>query len=243
MSSSLQHADSDNACGQESSFAQQVKRRKRGAIMKIVLLFVAAIAVSCGMAFDSVAADAAVRQHGDIDIVGAGETKERDYARRPPPPFVDTMFFAVSVAPKLESPGKEYDVAFFRINLLAGRHRAVYAIDIGGLSNFTDYKMDGIGIAGLFNSVGESDGAIHVAGLFNFAASDFAGCQISGFYSRTEGSHCGLQVGAVNYAGSLIGVQIGMFNYAEALHGVQVGAININKNSPVQFLPLINAAF
>ena len=188
-------------------------------------------------------ADVSVREHGCERSLAPGETVAREVKAPDPAPYVATSPVAVSFAPKFEAPGEDWDVVMLRINLLAGRHRAVYALDIGGLGNFADYKMDGIGVAGLFNSVGESDGAIHVAGIFNHAAFDFSGCQISGFYSRTEGSHCGLQVGAVNYAGSLTGVQIGIFNYAESLHGVQVGAFNINKNSPVQFLPLINAAF
>jgi len=38
----------------------------------------------------------------------------------------------------------------------------------------------------------------------------------------------GLQMGAVNYAGSLSGLQLGAVNYAEkASGGVQIGAINI----------------
>ena len=197
-------------------------------------------AIACALVLQS-AADTPAKDSSDT--VKPGETIQRDISGFPPAPYVATFPFAVSIAPKFEAPGESWDIVFLRLNLLVGSHRAVYALDIGGLGNFADYKMDGIGIAGLFNSVGESDGAIHVAGLFNFAAFDFAGCQISGIYSGTEGTHCGLQVGVGNYAGSLVGAQIGVVNYAERLKGVQIGLLNFNRSSPVPFLPIANAAF
>ena len=195
------------------------------------------------MSLASLLADATVREYGESTTVAPGEARVRDISGFPPAPYVATSPFALSFAPKFEAPGESWDVAFLRLNLLVGSHRAVYALDIGGLGNFADYKMDGIGVAGLFNSVGESDGAIHVAGLFNFAAFDYSGCQISGLYSCTEGSHFGLQVGSANYAGKLTGVQIGLFNSAETLHGIQIGVVNSNKSSPIRFMPIINAAF
>ena len=188
-------------------------------------------------------ADVSVREYGTEMPVAAGETVIRDVRSFDPAPYVASSPIAISFAPKLEYPNESWDVAGLRLNIIVGSHRGVYAIDIGGIGNFADYKMDGIGIGGLFNSVGESDGAIHIAGLFNFAAFDFAGCQISGLYSCTEGSHFGLQIGSANYAGKLTGVQIGLFNSAETLHGIQIGAFNFNKSSPIHFLPIINAAF
>ena len=190
-----------------------------------------------------VLADAATREYRGDNSIAAGETRFREISAFEPAPYVATSPIAISFAPKLEAPGESWDVILLRLNILVGSHRGVYALDIGGLGNFADYKMDGIGVAGLFNSVGESDGAIHVAGLFNFAAFDFAGCQISGLYSCTDGEHCGLQVGTANYAGKLTGVQIGLFNFAETLHGIQIGVFNFNKSSPISFLPIINAAF
>ncbi len=191
----------------------------------------------------SFSADVVVRNYGAGDSVNVGETKTRDIYACNPAQYYATTPFALSFAPKFEAPGESWDVVMLRLNILVGSHRAVYALDIGGLGNFADYKMDGIGVAGLFNSVGESDGAIHVAGIFNFAAFDFSGCQISGLYSCTEGTHCGLQIGCGNYAGKLTGLQIGVFNYAERLNGVQIGLVNVNRSSPVAFLPVANAAF
>jgi len=197
------------------------------------------------MAILSASADVVVRNYNDKDddSVMVEETKSRDIYACAPAPYCATTPFALSFVPKFEAPIESWDVVMLRLNILVGNHRAVYGLDIGGLGNFADYKMNGIGVAGLFNSVGESDGAIHVAGIFNFAAFDFSGCQISGVYSCTEGSHCGLQIGCGNYAGKLTGLQIGVFNYAERLNGVQIGLVNVNRSSPVTFLPIANAAF
>ena len=188
-------------------------------------------------------ANVAVRTYAQDAARREGGTEERFIHAFEASPYFATSPMAVSFAPKFEAPSETWDVVIFRLNLLVGRHRAVYALDVGAFGNLTDYKMDGIGIGGLFNSVGESDGAIHIAGLFNFAAFDFAGCQISGLYSCTEGSHFGLQIGSANYAGKLTGVQIGLFNSAETLHGIQIGVVNFNKSSPIRFMPIINAAF
>ena len=188
-------------------------------------------------------ADVTIRTYNGNDTVANGETKFRDVKEFEPAPYVATSPFALSFAPKLEAPDESWDVVLLRLNVLVGSHRAVYALDIGGLGNFADYKMDGIGVAGLFNSVGESDGAFLVAGLFNFTAFDFSGCQISGFYSATEGTHCGLQVGAANYSGKLVGVQVGVVNYAERLEGVQIGLVNGSKTAPLSFMPVMNIGF
>ena len=194
------------------------------------------------MSFAVGAADVVVQGQNKDGTIQSGETRCCDISGCPPAPYIDTSLFAISFAPKLEAPNESWDIIILRLNLLVGSHRAVYALDIGGLGNFTDYKMDGIGIAGLFNSVGESDGALHVAGIFNFAAFDFNGCQISGFYSCTEGIHCGLQIATANYAGRLTGLQVGVVNYAERLNGVQIGLVNYNRSSPVAFLPVANIA-
>ena len=192
----------------------------------------------------SALADVEVRTYGDKpDFVKPGETKNRDISGFPPAPYVATSPFAISFAPKFEAPGESWDVVMLRLNILVGSHRAIYALDIGGLGNFADYKMDGVGIAGLFNSVGESDGALNIAGIFNFVAFDFDGCQISGFYSCTEGTHRGLQIGLDNYAGDLVGMQIGVVNTAERLNGVQIGLVNYNGSSRLSVLPIANASF
>lgn len=199
--------------------------------------------LACILASCCAFADVTIRTYNGNDTVANGETKFREVREFEPTPYVATSPFALSFAPKLEVPDESWDVVLLRLNVLVGSHRAVYALDIGGLGNFADYKMDGIGVAGLFNSVGESDGAFLVAGLFNFTAFDFSGCQISGFYSATEGTHCGLQIGAANYSGKLVGVQIGVVNYAERLEGVQIGLVNGSNTAPLSFMPVMNIGF
>lgn len=202
--------------------------------------FFAAVAIlSCRAAF----ADAAVRHYAVEKPLVPGETAYRDVKPFPPPPYYATSPFALAFAPKFELPGEEWDVVMLRLNILAGSHRAVYAIDIGVLGGFADYKMDGIAISGLFNSIGESDGAIQIAGLVNLAAFDFSGCQIAGVYCGTEGRCTGLQIAVGNYAGHLTGVQIGVFNYAERLDGVQIGLLNCSRDSWAPMLPVLNMSF
>lgn len=212
----------------------------RGSLVRLRKACAVAMALATSV---SASADVVVREYVKQGSIDPGETVVRDIAAFPPAPYVATSPFAISFAPKFEAPCESWDVVILRLNILVGSHRAVYALDIGGLGNFSDYKMDGIGVAGLFNSVGESDGAINVAGLFNFAAFDFSGCQISGLYSCTEGSHFGLQIGLANYAGSLTGMQIGVFNSVDRFHGIQLGVFNFNKTTPIRFLPVLNAAF
>lgn len=209
------------------------KRRRRLAVC----------ALAIGTMTVSLFADVVVRDYGGDGAMTYGRTETSDMFSCQPSPYVATSPFALSFAPKFEAPVETWDVVLLRVNILVGSHRAVYALDVGGLGNFADYKMDGIGVAGLFNSVGESDGAIHVAGLFNFAAFNFVGCQIAGIYSATEGTHCGLQLGTANYSGRLVGVQIGVVNYAERLEGVQVGLVNFNRSSRISFMPILNFAF
>jgi hypothetical protein len=214
-------------------------------------------------------ADVQVRKYNSEDaVVPGGEAKFRKIENAngfsqnerlvgEPAPYVATSPLAIGFAPKFEFPPESWDVTGLRLNLLVGNHRAVYALDLGAIGNFADYKMDGIGIAGIFNSIGESDGAIQIAGIVNFAAFNFSGCQISGICSLTEGTLTGVQIGVGNYAGILSGVQLGAFNsaeqgsgvqigvvnYADKLEGVQLGLVNVIQSSTVRFMPVLNMAF
>ena len=160
-----------------------------------------------------------------------------------PTSHVATSPFAVSFSPQFELPFKTWDVCFIRLSPLVGRHRLVYGVDLAGLGNFTDFKMNGVACSGLFNSTGESDGSIQIAGLCNFVAFNFSGCQISGLYSCVEASCLGCQIGVANYAGSITGVQVGAVNFAERLCGVQIGLFNFNQSSCISFMPIINSGF
>ena len=107
-------------------------------------------ALTVGMAISFARADVVVRNYNSIgdDSVKAGETKTRDIHVCDSAPYYATTPFALSFAPKFEFPGESWDVVMLRLNILVGSHRAVYALDIGGLGNFAAYKMDGVGVAG-----------------------------------------------------------------------------------------------
>ena len=117
--------------------------------MKLRRQLLCAVVVCAAMISKS--ADVIVRNYVESDSVKFGEVKTRDIREFEPAPYYATTPFALSFAPKFEAPGESWDVVMLRLNILVGSHRVVYALDIGGLGNFADYKMDGIGVAGLFN--------------------------------------------------------------------------------------------
>ena len=52
----------------------------------------------------------------------------------------------------------------------------------------------------------------------------------------------GLQLALVNFINAMSGVQLGIVNVAED-SAFQIGLVNIIKNSPVKFMPIINCRF
>lgn len=215
---------------------------KTGNFMRVMALFVSAIAYSAIADEDGVVTRS-YSNESDSAPIAQGLPSSREVQVCAPAPYYGTMPFAFAIAPAIEAPSQEWDVAVVRLSLLAGRHRAMYGLDLGILGNITDYEMNGLALGGLFNSVGESTGAVQIALLVNFAAFDFSGCQIAALYSATEGTMTGLQLGAANYAGKLSGIQFGLYNFAETLNGLQIGVINLNKSSSVQFMPILNFGF
>jgi len=69
-----------------------------------------------------------------------------------------------------------------------------------------------------------------------------AGLQI-GLLNQPFQTMQGLQVGFYNRAETMAGVQLGLFNGANKMTGVQIGLFNVIQESPVPFLPIINAHF
>lgn len=78
-------------------------------------------------------------------------------------------------------------------------------------------------------------------GAFNLADT-MAGLQL-GLLNLPVKTMTGLQIGFLNNADTLTGVQLGVFNGAAKLTGVQIGLLNVIQESPVPFLPLLNAHF
>lgn len=201
--------------------------------------------------------DVIIRRYGTAESVKPGEVQFRDIEIPEPSPYVATSPLAIAFAPRFEFPDESWDVVMLRLDILVGRHRNFYGLDIGGLGNFTTGEMGGIGVAGLFNDCGSSKAAILVAGAINHASWNFSGGQVSGLFSWTEGLHSGVQIAPVNRAGRLEGVQIGavnlsgpgtglqigVVNVAERLSGFQIGVLNFNRDSRLAFMPVLNCAF
>ena len=54
----------------------------------------------------------------------------------------------------------------------------------------------------------------------------------------------GVQVALVNWSKTrTCGVQIGVVNFSRAMSGVQIGLVNVILESPVPFMPVVNAHF
>lgn len=167
-------------------------------------------------------------------------------------------FFPVGLylLPNIGFPGEHWDVGPVRVNIIAGRNRDVYGLDLGLVGNMVTEEFTGLQSAGFFNRIGHSDGAVQLAGVFNYCRSDCAGLQVAianvvdgemdglqiGLYNRASVLD-GMQLGVVNIVDSGDGVQIGVINSARELDGLQIGVINVIRDSSMPFLPLVNFAF
>ena len=164
---------------------------------------------------------------------------------------------AIAIAPPLEVPGADQNIAGLRLNLLAARHRNVAFIDIGTLAGMVTEEAYGVQVVGLWNSVGSARGALQVAGCVNRCYGDCYGAQLTGLHSRSEGTFVGFQAGAVCEAGTLkglqiglvnrtsnsSGVQVGIVNYAEQSEGIQLGLVNVMPGGRYPVMPLFNIGF
>lgn len=172
-------------------------------------------------------------------------------------PSAGTSPLALSFVPGASLPPEDWSVVGLRVDLLAGRHRDLWGVDIGVLGNELTGTLTGLQGAGLWNRVGEAPAAVQSAGLANLCERDFCGVQAAGIYNWTGEEFTGVQVGLINRAGNMVGlqtglfnsaghgagVQIGLVNIARALEGVQIGLANVNAQSTLEFFPILNMAF
>lgn len=198
----------------------------------------------------------AVRTYGDA-ARPAGQPVVRELAPPSLPPSHGVSPLAFGIFPAVEAPSQDWDVAFLRINILAGRHRDVYGLDVGVIGNEVLGEFVGVQVAGFYNRIGESDAALQFAGFINRCNGDFAGLQAAVAANFADGTMTGFQFGLVNRAARLDGLQIGLFNIAEtgsgvqiglwnsaqSLEGLQIGIGNYNADSTMPFFPVINFAF
>lgn len=180
----------------------------------------------------------------------------------------DTLYYRkgqLSMLPFAGTNGRDSDKTIndFSINLLGGYSAGTTKFEFGtlfnidlldvsymqvaGLMNFNEGRMNGFQIAGLFNTNrkgikgfqiagitnvnnGRSQG-MQVAGITNIQTKQFRGMQLAGIANFSERRMRGLQVAPVfNYASNLKGMQIGFINVADTLHGVPIGFISYVRN-------------
>jgi len=145
----------------------------------------------------------------------------------------------------VQAPPDNYDVKGFRFGIFYSECVNFDGLDINGLVGLTTGHAQGL----------------QLAGLVNYSMGSGMGLQIAPV-NVVEGGFTGVQLGAVNYAGTLPGaigkgfqvgvfngaswykgLQLGAINYCETMYGVQIGLINIIANKDWSFLPIVNAAF
>lgn len=129
----------------------------------------------------------------------------------------------ISLITPAQAPSPDWDVKGLRLDILYGRCRDLYGLDIG-LVNHTTGKQIGLAL-----------------GLVNYTEKSFTGLQLGGVNIGEEVN--ALQLGLYNEADDLSGVQIGLINHARIARGLQVGLINVIESNDLQFLPIVNFFF
>lgn len=128
----------------------------------------------------------------------------------------------------LESKNINYNFSF---NLLSGTVKNIYGIEIGGLYNQNNGKMQGAQFSGLVNITKENVLGYQTAGLVNIA-DNVVGMQNAGLASIAKNVK-GVQIsGIFNKAKVLNGLQIGLINVADSISsGGSIGLINVVKKN------------
>jgi hypothetical protein len=172
---------------------------------------------------------------------------------------------SVSIAPPIQFPPGDFNVAGVRASVLWGKHRSVYGIDVGLLGNITEQTFTGIAVAGGFNKTGGNTtitgfqvaGGANVntskttiVGLqlalgmnYNTAAATVSGLQLAAVNISPFTDIYGIQAGLYNKAKDVYGLQIGIVNVADNLHGIQIGLVNFNAKGPFAISPILNIGF
>ncbi len=116
---------------------------------------------------------------------------------------------------------------------------ALQGFQLAGISN-TVYKYSfAVQFAGVYNVSAESMDGVQVAGLFNVTKGGLFGLQIAminragysnGINSYDNQFPTGVQIGLVNFSGSMNGFQFGLVNYSKRMQGTQIGLINLYRS-------------
>lgn len=185
------------------------------------------------------AEEVATRDFGTGAAVTGGGVLTREIAVRNPSAGLTPL--AVSFVPVAELPSGDWSVAGLRLNLLVGRHRDVWGVDIGVIGSDVTCDGGGLQTAGIFSRCGGDFQGVQMSGVINWTDGEIGGVQVALVNHVSELS--GLQLGFLNVADRGSGVQIGIVNAARALDGLQIGLVNVIRESPVPFFPIANFAF
>lgn len=129
----------------------------------------------------------------------------------------------LSLVNPVQLPPDDWDVGGMRLNILYGKSRNVYGLDVGFVNHTTGREI-GLDI-----------------GVVNYVEKEFLGFQI-GVVNIAQ-RVAAFQLGVFNSSDSGNGLQIGLINHTRIAVGCQVGLINVIENSDIPFLPVINWYF
>lgn len=117
-------------------------------------------------------------------------------------------------------------------------------LQVGGLGCMVHGQMNGLQIASALiggNSAGTLNGVQIGLSILPISMRDSTETTHVNNYANSLN---GIQIGLwCNRAVHARGLQLGLVNIADRMSGVQIGLVNIIKESPVTFLPIINAYF
>lgn len=110
---------------------------------------------------------------------------------------------------------EDWDVYGLRFNLLFGKNKNLYGIDMGLFNEFTDKAM------------GVQLGLMNFDSTMNFDVPDFDSTGNMDEYMKVcRPSFSGLQLGVVNQSGIMKGMQLGFGNSSAMTTGIQMGILN-----------------
>lgn len=133
-------------------------------------------------------------------------------------------------------------VTGLRLVLISGVNQDITGLDLQGIASLTRGNQTGLQL-GFYDQVG-GDLTGWQLGIFANEVDGRARGFQSAAISNQAGEGRGVQFAAIlNRTKHMRGLQISLVNWTDELEGVQLGLINVNRKSPIPFLPLLNFGF
>jgi hypothetical protein len=163
--------------------------------------------------------------------------------------------YSQTVGLQLAPGNSAWDMEGFQVGLFNDTLASCWGSQIG-IINHCARSFAGVQF-GLINERGVDDKTIRMMGAANeimrqfvssglatsLTSGEFDGVQIGIYNGVYSSAMRGIQFGLHNYGSDVRGLQVGLLNRAAAMTGVQIGVVNIIAESPVPFVPIINAHF